>query len=387
MFKTFVLSIPTIFCDNRVCMGIYHADFSFDLGKPCVASQGHFSLEEQRNLENIMNKRLLSAITIIVAFLAVAFIVTSKPNTQGKKSTYVPTVGILQLVTHPALDQIHHGIVAGLKSQGYSGKKIKIDYQNAQADQSNLKTMSQKFANENADLTIGIATPAALSLAKTADGNNPVILAGITDPKGSGLVKTTQRPGNNVTGVSGDSPLKQHLAVVQQVVPKAKTLGIIYTTSDHGGEYNAKNMEKLAKKAGYTVKMYTISTTNDMQQVAETMASQVDAVYAPQDNGVASAMKTLINVTNQEKIPVIPAVDTMVKDGGIATISVSQYDIGYQAGVMAGQVLKGKNTATYPVKTITKGEMTINLKQAKLLGITLPKSMIKEAETKGEVFK
>lgn len=368
-------------------MGIYHADFSFDLGKPCVASQGHFSLEEQRNLENIMNKRLLSAITIIVAFLAVAFIVTSKPNTQEKKSTYVPTVGILQLVTHPALDQIHHGIVAGLKSQGYSGKKIKIDYQNAQADQSNLKTMSQKFANENADLTIGIATPAALSLAKTADGNNPVILAGITDPKGSGLVKTTQRPGKNVTGVSGDSPLKQHLDVVQQVVPKAKTLGIIYTTSDHGGEYNAKNMEKLAKKAGYTVKMYTISTTNDMQQVAETMASQVDAVYAPQDNGVASAMKTLINVTNQEKIPVIPAVDTMVKDGGIATISVSQYDIGYQAGVMAGQVLKGKNTATYPVKTITKGEMTINLKQAKLLGITLPKSMIKEAETKGEVFK
>lgn len=387
MFKTFVLSIPTIFCDNRVCMGIYHADFSFDLGKPCVASQGHFSLEEQRNLENIMNKRLLSAITIIVAFLAVAFIVTSKPNTQEKKSTYVPTVGILQLVTHPALDQIHHGIVAGLKSQGYSGKKIKIDYQNAQADQSNLKTMSQKFANENADLTIGIATPAALSLAKTADGNNPVILAGITDPTGSGLVKTTQRPGNNVTGVSGDSPLKQHLDVVQQVVPKAKTLGIIYTTSDHGGEYNAKNMEKLAKKAGYTVKMYTISTTNDMQQVAETMASQVDAVYAPQDNGVASAMKTLINVTNQERIPVIPAVDTMVKDGGIATISVSQYDIGYQAGVMAGQVLKGKNTATYPVKTITKGEMTINLKQAKLLGITLPKSMIKEAETKGEVFK
>lgn len=368
-------------------MGICHADFSFDLGKPCVASQGHFSLEEQRDLENIMNKRLLSAITIIVAFLAVAFIVTSKPNTQEKKSTYVPTVGILQLVTHPALDQIHHGIVAGLKSQGYSGKKIKIDYQNAQADQSNLKTMSQKFANENADLTIGIATPAALSLAKTADGNNPVILAGITDPAGSELVKTTQRPGNNVTGVSGDSPLQQHLDVVQQVVPKAKTLGIIYTTSDHGGEYNAKNMEKLAKKAGYTVKMYTISTTNDMQQVAETMASQVDVVYAPQDNSVASAMKTLINVTNQEKIPVIPAVDTMVKDGGVATVSVSQYDIGYQAGVMAGQVLKGKNTATYPVKTITKGEMTINLKQAKLLGINLPASMVKEAETKGEVFK
>jgi len=334
-----------------------------------------------------MNKRLLSSIAVIVAFLAIAFVITSKPTADAKKKNYVPTIGILQLVTHPALDEIHRGIIAGLKEQGYAGNKIKIDYQNAQANQANLKTMSQKFANENADLTLGIATPAALSLAKTANGTDPVILAGITDPVGSDLVKTTKRPGNNITGTSGDSPLEQHLGVIKQVVPHAKKLGIIYTTSDHGGEYNAKNMAKLAQAAGYDVKMYTISTTNDMQLVAETMASQVDVVYAPQDNGVASAMKTLINVTNKNKIPVIPAVDTMVKDGGVATISVSQYDIGYQAGIMAGKVLKGKDTATYPVKTITKGDMVVNLKQAQLLGLKLPDSMIKDAETKGEVFK
>lgn len=334
-----------------------------------------------------MNKRLLATIAAIVAFLAVAFVTTSHPNSSAKKANAVPTIGILQLVTHPALDEIHRGILAGLKSQGYSGQKIKIDYQNAQANQANLKTMSQKFANENAALTIGIATPAALSLAKTANGTTPVILAGITDPAGSGLVKTAQHPDNNVTGTTGDSPLSQHLSVIKQAVPNAKKLGIIYTTSDHGGEYNAKNMAKLAQAAGYEVKLYTISTTNDMQQVAETMANQVDVVYAPQDNGVASAMKTLINITNQNKIPVIPAVDTMVKDGGLATISVSQYDIGYQAGIMAAKVLKGKNPANYPVKTITQGDMVVNLKQAQLLGIQLPDSMIKAAETKGEVIK
>ena len=116
-----------------------------------------------------MNKRLLATIAAIVAFLAVAFVTTSHPNSSAKKANAVPTIGILQLVTHPALDEIHRGILAGLKSQGYSGQKIKIDYQNAQANQANLKTMSQKFANENAALTIGIATPAALSLAKTAN--------------------------------------------------------------------------------------------------------------------------------------------------------------------------------------------------------------------------
>ncbi len=359
--------------------------FLLTLESPVWLIKVNFYFEE--NVENIMNKRLLSTIASIIAFLAVAFVITSKPTQQSRTKTYVPTVGILQLVTHPALDEIHRGVVAGLKSQGYSGNKIKIDYQNAQADQSNLKTMSQKFTNENADLAVGIATPAALSLAKTADGSSPVILAGITDPAGSGLVKSTKRPGNNVTGTSGDSPLQQHLGVIKRVAPQAKKLGIIYTTSDHGGEYNAKNMEKIAKKAGYDVKLYTISTTNDMQQVAETMANAVDVVYAPQDNGVASAMKTLINITNKEKIPVIPAVNTMVKDGGIATISVSQYNIGYQAGVMAGRVLKGKDTANYPVKTITDGDMTVNLKQAKLLGIKLPTSMVTEAENKGEVFK
>ena len=146
-------------------------------------------------------------------------------------------------------------------------------------------------------------------------------------------------------------------------------------------------MAKLAEAAGYDAKLYTISTTNDMQQVAETMASQVDVIYAPQDNGVASAMKTLINITNKNKIPVIPAVDTMVKDGGVATMSVSQYNIGYQAGIMAAKVLKGKETATYPVKTITQGDMVVNLKQAQRLGIQLPESMVKAAESKGEVIK
>ncbi|MBU7455949.1 tryptophan ABC transporter substrate-binding protein [Leuconostoc fallax] len=332
-----------------------------------------------------MNKRLMSVISIIVIFLAIAFVTTNRTQ---KNKQQVPTVGILQLVTHPALDQINKGVVAGLKSEGFvNGKTVKIDYQNAQADQSNLKTMAEKFANENADITVGIATPAAQSLAKSANGQNPVILAGITDPVGGGLVKSNNRPGGNITGTSGESPLASHLNLIKRVVPNAKKLGIIYTSSDHGGEYNAKKMQALAQKAGYDVHMYTISTTNDMQQIAETMANQVDAVYAPQDNGVASAMKTLVGVTNKEKVPVFPAVNTMVKDGGLATVSVNQFELGKASGIMAGRVLKGKNPATYPIKFITKGDMTINTSTAKTLGITLPDDIVREAENKGEIYK
>ncbi|AVK64788.1 peptide ABC transporter substrate-binding protein [Lactobacillus sp. CBA3606] len=331
---------------------------------------------------------MLAFISALVVFLGVAFVMTTQSAKKTTSSKKVPTVGILQLETHPALDAIHRGILAGLKEYGYvPGKTVKIDYQNAQGDQSNLKTMSQKFINENADETIAIATPAAQALANAAGKQTPVILAGITDPVGGGLIKSNTKPGANITGTSGESPLKSHLDLLRQLVPKAKKIGIIYTTSDHGGEYNAKKFAKICRQAGIAYKLYTISSTNDMQQVAETMASQVDAVYAPQDNGVASAMKTLVSVTSKANIPVIPAVDTMVKDGGLATLSVDQYQLGKLSGEMAARVLQGKATATYPVELITKGKMTLNLSEAKQLGLKFPASVLKEAKQKGVIYK
>ncbi|MCP9329182.1 tryptophan ABC transporter substrate-binding protein [Liquorilactobacillus satsumensis] len=334
-------------------------------------------------------KRMYTLIAALVIFLGVAFFTTQNASkTTSSNKEKIPTVGILQLVTHPALDQIHQGFVAGLKEYGYvPGKNIKIDFQNAQGDQSNLKTMSTKFANENVDLVAGIATPAAQALANSVSKSTPVILAGITDPAGSGLVKSDKHPGGNVTGTSGESPLQKQLELLKQIVPNAKTIGIIYTSSDHGGAYNAKKFAKLCQQAGVNYKLYTISSTNDMQQVAEQMTSQVDAVYAPQDNGVASAMKTLVNVANQAKIPVIPSADTMVKDGGLASYAISQKELGKVAGEMAAQVLRGRKTATFPVAYVTKGTYVINQKEAKLLGITLPNEIVKQAEAKGEVFK
>lgn len=339
-------------------------------------------------------KKIYGVIVVIAAFLAFAFYQSSRPKTQsasGQNQTSVKKqvkVGILQLVTHPALDQIHRGVVAGLKEEGFkSGKNLKIDYQNAQGDQSNLQTMSSKFNDENDDLTVGIATPAAQALAKAANGKTPVILAGITDPVGGRLVKSNQRPGGNITGTSGESPLSQQLNIIKQIVPSAKKLGIIYTTSDHGGTYNAKKMQRLAQKAGYQVKMYTISSTNDMQTIAGQMVNSVQAVYAPQDNGVASAMKTLADVANKAGVPVIPAADTMVKDGGLATLAVSQYQLGRQSGIMAGKVLKGKKTSNYPIAFVDKGFISVNTGEAKTLGIKLPASLLKQAKKNGEVFK
>ncbi|MFD1466190.1 tryptophan ABC transporter substrate-binding protein [Lapidilactobacillus mulanensis] len=333
-----------------------------------------------------MMKRMIAFISALIVFLGFAFFYSNQPKQATAK--HIPTIGLLQLQSHPALDEIHQGFVAGLKSEGYTpGKNIKIDFQNAQADQSNLKTMSSKFVNEKVDLMAAIATPAAQAEANAANGKTPIILAGITDPVGGKLIKSDKRPGNNITGTSGESPLPQLLKLMQELVPTAKTVGIIYSSSDHGGEYNATKFEKLAKAAGLTCKMYTISNTNDMQQVAQKMVSEVDVVYAPQDNGVASAMKTLTNVANKEKKPIIASADTMVKDGGLASYAIKQFDLGKVAGQMAARVLNGRSTKTYPIAYVLKGNYVINEKEAKLLGIEIPAHIMQGAKDKGEIFK
>ncbi|MDF7638104.1 tryptophan ABC transporter substrate-binding protein [Lactobacillus sp. ESL0791] len=333
-------------------------------------------------------KRMIAFISAIVAFLGFALFTEHPQNdNQQTQKEKVVRVGILQLITHPALDQIHQGVVDGLKEGGFTeGKNLKIDFLNAQGDQSNLKTMSQQLANKD-KLLVGIATPAAQSLVNSATKTTPVILAGISTPATSGLVKTEQRPGANVTGSSGINPVEKQLALIRLVMPHAKKIGIIYTSSDHGGQANARAFYQVVKKAGLTPKMYTISNTNDLQQVASQMVTQVDAVYAPQDNNVASAMKTLANVANKENIPVFPCAETMVPDGGLASYAINQREQGRIAGIMAANVLRGRKTATYPVEHVTKGYYIVNLQEMRKLHIKIPRQIMQQAEKSGRIIK
>lgn len=167
-------------------------------------------------------KRMLTFIGALLIFLIGAFIKTNQNQTLSITKK-IPTVGILQPLTHPALDEIHQGFVAGLKSEGFiDGQTVKLDFQNAQGDQSNLKIMSTKFVDEKVDLMAAIATPAAQACANAAKGQTPVLLAGITDPVGAKLIKTDQHSDGNVTGTSGDAPLDKQLQLFQEVVPQAK---------------------------------------------------------------------------------------------------------------------------------------------------------------------
>lgn len=330
-------------------------------------------------------KRMYSFIAIILIFLGFAYFQESKPAIQKNK---VPEIGVLTLMHHPALDEIYRGFLNELKAEGYqNGKNIKINYQNANGDQSNLRTMASKLVDQNNDILVGITTPAAQALANDTK-TTPIILGGITDPQGAGLVKSNNHPGSNITGVSDGAPIEQQLHLIKEFMPNLKTLGVIYTSSDNSAVSEYKKVVAECKKMHINLKSYSIANSNDLNQVSVQMFSQVDAVIVPTDNTIAGAMDTLVKNGNAANKPIFPAASTMVKDGGVATYSVNQYDLGKETAKMTIEILKGKKkTATTPIAHITKGEPVLNLKEAKKLGLKVPTKFMNECKRKGEIYR
>lgn len=325
-----------------------------------------------------MNRsRLYIVLSIIIIFLIGAFFTEKKEELKKEQ----PVVGVLQFVSHPALDEIYKGIQQGLKDSGFiDGKNVKIVYQNGQADQSKLATMSQQLVQNKSDVLIGIATPAAQALANTTT-EIPIVLGAITDPVSAGLVKDNQKPGGNITGVSDKSPVKTQFELAIKLLPKAKKVGILYASSEENSKYQVEEANKIAENLGLTVKAYAVPSSNEIAQTVQVMSSDVDFIYIPTDNTIANGMQTVVNEANKTKTPIIPSVNTMVEQGGLATVGINQFDLGVQTGKMTADILLGKSKpATTPIYTFKTGDVIINETQAEKLGISIPKELKEKAK-------
>ena len=290
-------------------------------------------------------------------------------------------VGIVQLVEHDALDAANKGFRDALKERGYEeGKNLKIDNQNAQADQSNLQNIGQRFVNNHVDLIYAIATPAAQTVANLTK-DIPIVGSAITDYVGAKLVKSNDVPGGNVTGTSDMNPIKDQVDLLIKLCPNAKTIGCVYTSSEVNSEIQFKAMKEYAESKGLKVEAATISNVNDIQQAAQSLVGKVDAFYLPTDNVIASSMPTLISVTEAAKKPVICGESNMVKAGGLATYGVDYYELGRQSGFMAADILDGKSKpADMKIEFAKVLKAVVNKANADKLGITIPADVLKNAE-------
>lgn len=288
-------------------------------------------------------------------------------------------IGVVQIVQHGSLDEANKGFVDALKERGYGPDKVEIDQENAQGDQSNLKTIVSRFKAEKPKLICAIATPAAQAAANEIK-DIPIVGTAITDYTSAKLVQNDERPGGNVTGVSDFASMDAQMELVAKLIPQAKNVGLIYCSSEVNSEVQANQMKDYCKKHGLSVEERTVNNVNDIQQVAESLVGKVDYIYVPTDNTLASSIPTLMKITDANKIPVIVGADIMAKDGALAALSVDYYRLGKQTGELAADILDGKvKPETSPIQHQKDYTIVINKQDAEILGIQIPEEIAKKA--------
>lgn len=288
-------------------------------------------------------------------------------------------IGVVQIVQHGSLDEANKGFVDALKERGYGPDKVESDQENAQGDQSNLKTIVSRFKAEKPKLICAIATPAAQAAANEIK-DIPIVGTAITDYTSAKLVQNDERPGGNVTGVSDFASMDAQMELAAKLIPQAKNVGLIYCSSEVNSEVQANQMKDYCKKHGLSVEERTVNNVNDIQQVAESLVGKVDYIYVPTDNTLASSIPTLMKITDANKIPVIVGADIMAKDGALAALSVDYYRLGKQTGELAADILDGKvKPETSPIQHQKDYTIVINKQDAEILGIQIPEEIAKKA--------
>ena len=283
-------------------------------------------------------------------------------------------VGIVQIVEHAALDVASKGFVDGMAAKGYKeGENVTYDRQNAQADQSNLHTIAQHFINKKVDLICAVATPAAQVVAN-ATQDIPIVATAVTDYEAAKLIKSNAKPETNVTGTSDMNLVEAQLDLILKLVPATKTVGVIYNSSEINSQVQVDLLKGFAKDRKVEIKEATVNNVNDIQQAARSLIGNVEAIYVPTDNVLASAMPALAMVTEEAKLPVVSGWDDA---NGIATIAIDYYKLGVQTGEMAADILSGKaKPQDMPIQTQNEFTVIVNDANAKKIGLTIPKEIL-----------
>ena len=292
------------------------------------------------------------------------------------------TIGISQFAEHGSLDNCREGFLEGLKEAGYEeGKNLTIEYQNAQADTGNAATIADSFVNKKVDLICAIATPSAMSAYNSAmDADIPVIYTAVSDPSGAGLVNEDGTNVGNITGTSDKLPVTEQMALIRELMPVAKKIGILYTTSEANSVSTIQEYKDHAEEYGFEIVDTGINTIADVEMAAKDLASKVDCISNLTDNTVVSALQTVLAAANDAKIPVFGSEVEQVKNGCVAAVGIDYVALGKQTGEMAAKVLKGEATAAEtPFEICEGGNVYVNTEAAGNIDFTISDDVLGEA--------
>lgn len=292
------------------------------------------------------------------------------------------TIGISQFAVHGSLDNCREGFLEGLAEEGIEeGKNLTVLYENANGDGAVSSQIASGFISQKADLICAIATPAAQSAYSAARKENiPVIYTAVTDPVSAELANEDKTPVGEITGTSDRLPVTEQLAMIREILPDAKKIGIMYSTSEVNSLSTLEEYKEAAAEYGFEIVESGVSTAADVPLAADQLVEKVDCINNLTDNTVVSALQVVLDAAGKKGIPVFGSEIEQVKNGCLASVGLDYVELGRQTGRMAAKVLKGEAKASeMSFEIIEGGSFYGNSKVAENLGITLPEDLVSDA--------
>jgi len=294
------------------------------------------------------------------------------------------TIGISQVVTHPALDATREGVIDALADNGYvDGDNLTVDYQNSEGDPSLFATIAQQFVTNDVDIIVSIATPNSQAAIAAAEGTGiPVVFTAVTDPVGSGLVSNWEsHEDENVTGVSDMIVVADDVELITEIMSGVQKLGTVYNAGESNSVFLVEKLNEACDALGIEVVEATVSTSADVATAAQSLVGRADAIWIGNDNTVVTALEALVGVCEDNNIPLFAADEDSIVRGCIAAYSFDYYDIGYQTGEIVAAILDGEDASKIAVETGKVISLTVNTAAAERMGVTIPQGVIDRAAT------
>jgi len=316
-----------------------------------------------------------------ILLLAVALMIVGGVSSLAGAQPLV--IGITQIVEHPALDAARDGFIAALEEAGFKeGIDVIYDLQNAQGDFTNAISIAQKFKDDKVDLIVAIATPTAQA-ALQVNKEIPIVINAVTDPVAASLAESWESSGNNLTGMSDAAPNKQQVELIPQFLPAAKNVGTIYNAGEANSIVQIEVAKETCKELGLNLIEVTVSNSSEVLMAAQSLAGRVEAIYIVTDNTVVSALESVINVCNRQKIALIVADPSSVDRGALASYGIDYFSLGKKSGEIALKIIKGAKPSDIPIQMITDPkdlQFVVNLDTAKIIGLSVSDEIVKAAD-------
>ena len=320
-----------------------------------------------------MKKNLRKVFAVMAAVVMTAGVAACSSSTEESSSgdsSDKTKIGIVQMADNGAFTDMREGFIAQMNAKGYDDSNTEFIYKNAQGDASNLNTICQQMVSDGVDLVATIATPATQAMVNMKS-DIPVVFISVSDPVGAGILSDMNAPENNATGTSNAIPVEDIFGLADELTPGIEKYGILYTS----GEVNAVNTANSAKEyldaAGIGYEEIVVTNSSEVQQAAQQLCSECDAIFVPNDSVIQSAMPVVTAAAREAKVPVYGSSAVMVDEGAFATVAVSDTEIGAASADMAVEILQGKTAAEVPSVVVPATATVINKTTMEALGITV----------------